>query len=340
MGIKRELDDFHGDIIILLEFICKDNYFRRLVGKKTLEEYKYVEKQVGEFREKLRELSDHGRKLLELNVALKMLAFYVHEYVEEIKSGKIPNKRKLASSLSLITKFISQIKDEYVRRIHEKVKETDRELLLLLTQYTQMVYNARFKRVYQRLGYKRPFLDKFYRDYNLHGIPVKLLSEIAEIARSNSYDVYLCVLKGGLPYTILLELLGIPNSKIKYIVSGRRYEGSSMDKMVIGPVGFDFQEFTGKNILFIDNNLATGKSVKEAIAQIKEHNPASVSLFLDYIVTHIAGVNIKNLREAVNYNLENHHIAQLRKKLLDEEEVEKIKLSLIRKLKRRMSKIN
>ncbi|MBU1976453.1 MAG: phosphoribosyltransferase [Nanoarchaeota archaeon] len=337
MGIKRELDDFHGDILLLLEFIGEDNYFRRLVGKETLEEYEYLERQVKEFREKLRGLSGHDRKLLELNVSLKMLAFYVHEYVEEIKSKRIPNKKKLASSLSFITKFISQIKDEYVHRIHEKVKETDRELLLLLTQYTQMVYNAKFKNVYQKLGYKRPFLDKFYRDYNLHGIPVKLLSEIVEIARSNSYDVYLCVLKGGLPYTILLELLGIPHRKIKYIFSGRRYEGSTMDKMVIGPVGFDFRELIGKNILFIDNNLATGKSVKEAIAQIKEHNPASVSLFLDYIVTHIAGVNVGNLRKAIDYNLENHHVAQLRKNLLDEEEVERIKLSLIRKLKRRMS---
>jgi hypoxanthine phosphoribosyltransferase len=337
MGIKKELDDFHGDVLLLLEFIGEDNYFRRLVGKETLEEYEYLERQVKEFREKLRGLSGHDRKLLELNVSLKMLSFYVHEYVEEIKSKRIPNKKKLASSLLFITKFISQIKDEYVHRIHEKVKQTDRELLLLLTQYTQMVYNAKFKNVYQKLGYKRPFLDKFYRDYNLHGIPVKLLSEIVEIARSHSYDVYLCVLKGGLPYTILLELLGIPHRKIKYIFSGRRYEGSSMDKMVIGPVGFDFRELTGKNILFIDNNLATGKSVKEAIAQIKEHNPASVSLFLDYIVTHMAGVNVKNLREAIDYNLENHHVAQLRKNLLDEEEVEQIKLSLIRKLKRRMS---
>lgn len=337
MGIKRELDDFHGDIVLLLEFIGEDSYFKKLVGKKTLEKYEYLERQVKEFREKLSGLSTHDKKILELNVSLKLLSFSVHEYVEEIKSGNIPNKKKLAFSLSFITKFISQIKDEYVHRIHEKVKETDKELLLLLTQYAQMVYNARFKKVYQKLGYKRPFLDKFYRDYNLHGIPVKLLSEIVEIARSNSYDVYLCVLKGGLPYTILLELLGIPHRKIRYVFSGRRYEGSTMDKMVIGPVGFDFRELTGKNILFIDNNLATGKSVKEAIAQIKEHNPTSISLFLDYIVTHYAGVNVKNLHKAVDYNLKNHHIAQLRKNLLDEEEIERIKLSLIRKLKRRMS---
>tara|TARA_Y100000310_G_C20590988_1_gene767961 strand:- start:74 stop:1087 length:1014 start_codon:yes stop_codon:yes gene_type:complete len=337
MGIKKELDDFHRDILLLLEFIGEDNYFRRLVGRETLEEYEYLERQVKDFREKLRELSDHDRMLLELNVPLKTLVFYVHGYIEEIKSGTIPNKKKLASSLSFITKSISQVKDEYVHKIHEKVEETDRELLLLLTQYTRIVYNVRFKKVYQKLGYKRPFLDKFYRDYNLHGFPVKLLSEIIEIARSNSYDVYLCVLKGGLPYTVLLELLGIPNSKIKYIFSGRRYEGSTMDKMVIGPVDFEFQELAGKNILFIDNNLATGKSVREAIAQIKEHDPASISLFLDYIITHMAGVNITNLREAIDYNLENHHIARLRKNLLDEEEVERIKLSLIHKLKRRMS---
>jgi hypoxanthine phosphoribosyltransferase len=308
-----------------------------LVGKETLKEYEYLERQVKEFREKLKGFSGNDKKLLELNVSLKMLAFYIHEYVEEIKSKRIPNKKKLAFSLSFITKLISQIKDEYVHRIHEKVKETDKELLLLLTQYTQMVYNARFKKVYQKLGYKRPFLDKFYRDYNLHGFPVKLLSEIVEIARNNSYDVYLCVLKGGLPYMILLELLGVPSSKIKYIFSGRRYEGSTMDKMVIGPVEFNFSELTGKNVLFVDNNLGTGKSVKEAIAQIKEYNLASVSLFLDYIVTNIAGVNAGNLREVIDYNLENHHVAQLRKNLLDEEEVERIKISLIRKLKRRMS---
>ena len=336
MSIKKELDQFHQEILLLLEFINEDNYFKRLVGKKTLEEYEYLEKQIKEFREKLRKISSRDKKLLELNVSLKMLGFYIHEYVKEINSGKIPNKKKLASSLSFITKFISQVKEEYIHKIHKKVKSTDRELLLLLTQYAQMIYKAKFKKIYQKLGYKRPFLDKFYRDYNLHGFPVKLLSEIVEVARNDSYDIYLCVLKGGLPYTILLELLGIPKSKIKYIFSGRRYEGSSMDKMIIGPVDFDFRELNGKNILFIDNNLATGKSIKKAITQIKKHNPSSISLFLDYIVTNIAGVNVGNLRDVIDYDLKNHHIAQLRKNLLSEEEIEKIKLSLIKKLKRKV----
>ena len=66
MGIKKELDDFHRDILLLLEFIGEDNYFRRLVGRETLEEYEYLERQVKDFREKLRELSDHDRKNLRI----------------------------------------------------------------------------------------------------------------------------------------------------------------------------------------------------------------------------------------------------------------------------------
>ncbi len=336
MGLKKELNEFHTNIRILLEYVNEDNYLKRLIGKKTLDEYKYLEKQLLEFKEKVDSLSAQDKKLLELNVPLKMLAFYIQRNIQEIQSGKIENKKQLAYGLSFITKFISQVKDEYVHRIQDKVKKSDRELLLLLNQYTRIVYESRFKKIYSKLGYTRPFFDKFYRDYNLHGIPNKLLSEMNSIALHNSYDLYVCVLKGGLPYIILLELLGVPHSKIRYIFCGRMYTKNSMNEMMIGPVEFELEEFAGKNILLIDNNLGTGKSVKEAMKEIKRYNPASVSLFLDYILTDMAGITTKNLNAVIEYDLQNHHIADLRKDLLKEEELEKKKLSLIRKLKRRM----
>ena len=276
MKLKKDLDDFHRNILILLELVNEDKYFRSLVEKNTIAEYEYIESQIRHFRENLDKMSEHDKRLLELNVALNMLAYHVNEYAREIESGKIPNKKILAAMFQARTKLIAQIKDEYFHRLREKVSKTDTELTMFLTEYARMVFEAKFAKAYKQINHNRPFFDKFYRDYSFLGIPTKLLSELVSVARQDSYDMYICVLKSGLSFTIMLELLGIPNRKIKHVISGRKYEGSDMGQRIFQPVDFELSQLTGKKILIVDHNLGTGKSVKMIIDGLKEFGPKSI----------------------------------------------------------------
>ena len=56
----------------------------------------------------------------------------------------------------------------------------------------------------------------------------------------------LCVLKGALPYVLLMELCGLPRDRVRHVMCGRS-TGSHIDpRYVVAPLGFELSELAGR----------------------------------------------------------------------------------------------
>lgn len=137
----------------------------------------------------------------------------------------------------------------------------------------------RFKKFYENDS--KPFINKISRDYEKTGkFPIHVLKTIKSIDREK-YDSAVCILRGGLPYSVLFEANGW---KIHFVLCGRKNEqhgklrfSQSVDKTL--------KNIKGKKILLIDNNSPSGNTPTLVLKKLsKSLSIKKPDLFLDYFI--------------------------------------------------------
>lgn len=243
-------------------------------------EYRQGAELVGALAARLPSLPAEERERLELNADLPQLDFHLGE---ELARAERLDRAALAGSLAFMRRHLVRLRAEWLEQAHLRVDPVDRELAIGLARLTRLTYHSRFAHHYDEAGYRRPFVDKLYRDYSLTGIPGPLLAELADVALEGSYDGILCVLKGGLPYTLLLELLGAV-APVHHLMCGRASGSHVTPTYLVQPLDFDFADLAGKRVLVVDNNAATGATLTHLSAALGDVPGLRADLFLDYIV--------------------------------------------------------
>jgi hypothetical protein len=120
--------------------------------------------------------------------------------------------------------------------------------------------------------------NKLSRDYKHTGFPAHVLKTIRAIGRS--YDCIICVLRGGLPYTMIFELYGYKN--VRYVWCSGSGASGSLGYKEVGP---SLKCIKNKRILIVDNNAFTGNTPLRVFNELKQrYDFKSADLFLDYIV--------------------------------------------------------
>ena len=230
---------------------------------------------------------------LELNGDLRQLAFHLGEELAVQSGAGGVDRAALAGSLRFMRRHIARVRQEYVERRHLLLPPEDRELTTGLARLTRTTYQRRFAALYEASGYRRPFVDKLYRDYALVGLPDGLLAELDAIASRDAYDVYLCVLKGALGYALALELCGVPAERFRHVVCGRA-SGSHYDSVYVAePVDFAASELRARSVLVLENNVATGRTLVRLTRTLQDARPARLGLFLDYRVPGFDGLRVE-----------------------------------------------
>ncbi len=152
----------------------------------------------------------------------------------------------------------------------------DKQLFQALDRAAQAKYKQ-FALAYAQDS--KQFINKILRDYEAsERFPVHVLQTIKSIPKSK-YDSAVCILRGGLPYSLLFEADGW---KMHYVVCGRKNEefGNLRFDATIDPT---LKKIQGKKVLLIENNSHTGNSpgtvANELTTRYKIQQP---DLFLDY----------------------------------------------------------
>lgn len=239
----------------------------------TRADFEAVRDILGALADRLDALTAAERERLELNADLPQLAFHLAE--------ELGSHAPQPGALAFMRRHIPRLLAEFRDRAYERLDPLDAELVLGLARLTRRTYDERFAEHYARVGYRRPFVDKLYRDYALTGVPGGLLLALHELATSKDHDVVLCVLKGALPYVLLMELCGLPPAKVRYVMAGRSTGSHIAPEYAVQPLGFELRELADRRVLIIDNNAATGETLKHLTRQLP---PARTTLFLDYVL--------------------------------------------------------
>lgn len=241
---------------------------------------------VGDLASRLPAMSPEDRERVDLNADLPQLDFHLRE---DLARADGLDRDAIAGSLAFMRRHLVRIEAEWVDQVHLRIDPIDRDLVTGLARLTRQTYEQRFARCYQEAGYRRPWVDKLYRDYSLTGVPGGLLAELAAVATSSDRDAILCVLKGGLPYTILLELLGA--APVRHVMCGRASGSHVAPEYVVRPVDFEWAELTGRRVLVVDNNAATGATLGHLAAALEAVPGLRADLWLDYIVGEWGGLD-------------------------------------------------
>lgn len=246
------------------------------VDDDTRADYAAARDVVAELDAGLDELSEPERERLALNGDLPQLAFHL---AEELRDG---TPETIPGSLRFLRRHVTRILAEY--RDHERPGPLDAQLLLGLARLTRATYEERFAAAYAAAGYRRRFVDKLYRDYALTGVPDGLLLELDRLANADDHDVVLCVLKGALPYVLLMELCGLPSERVRWVMAGRSTGSHIAPEYVVAPVGFELDELAGRRVLVVENNAATGATLERLAEALAAAPPARATLVLDYVL--------------------------------------------------------
>jgi phosphoribosyl transferase-like protein len=258
---------------------------RERLPRGTLDDYAHARDLVHKLVLRVPSLSASERERVELNADLPQLTFHL---AEELDAGAA-DRESLLQSLTFLRRHLIRLQAEYAEGARTRLDPVDLELVMGLARLTRAVYERRF--AVQYAEYRRPFVDKLYRDYALCGLPDALLLELADLAARDENDAVLCVLKGGLPYTLLLELCGLPPERVGYVVCGRA-SGSHLDAAyTLRPIDFELADLEGRSVLVVDNNAATGATLARLTDALRDARPARIALFLDYILTEVAGLD-------------------------------------------------
>ena len=239
----------------------------------TSADYDAARELVARLADRFDAMNDAERERLDLNADLPQLAFHLEE---ELRAGVAETT---PGSLAFMRRHIPRLLAEHRDGAHERLDALDAELVLGLARLTRRVYDERFAAHYVRAGYRRPFVDKLYRDYALSGVPGGLLLALRRLARADEFDVVVCVLKGALPYVLLMELLGLPAGRVRHVMAGRSTGSHIAPEYAVEPLGFDLEELANRRVLIVDNNAATGATLGHLMYALA---PARTTLFLDY----------------------------------------------------------
>ena len=247
---------------------------------------------VAQLADRLPSMPADEAERLELNADLPQLSFHLGE---ELARADSLDREALAGSLAFMRRHLVRIEAEWVDRVHLAADPLDRELVTGLARLTRATYERRFAHHYAAAGYRRPWVDKLYRDYSLSGIPDGLLVTLAGIAAGDAHDAVVCVLKGGLPYAILIELLGaaVP---VHHVMCGRADGSHTTSEYVVRPIDFDWAELSGRRVVVVDNNAATGATLAHLAQRLGEVPGLRSDLFLDYLVTGLGALDGQTLK--------------------------------------------
>jgi hypoxanthine phosphoribosyltransferase len=242
---------------------------------------------VAELIQALPQTDAPDRERLALNADFPQLHFHL---AEELRA---PDPATTPDSLAFMHRHVPRLLAELRDRAHERLDPLDAELLLGLARLTRSTYERDFAHHYARAGYRRPFVDKLYRDYALTGIPGGLLLELQRLVTAAEHDVVLCVLKGALPYVLLMELCGLPRDRVRHVMCGRA-TGSHVDpRYVVAPLGFELSALAGRCVLVVDNNTATGATLAHLASALAASPPARITLFLDYALAPLDELDLR-----------------------------------------------
>jgi hypothetical protein len=250
---------------------------------------------VADIAGRLPTLAPAERERLELNADLPQLAFHLGEELAAVDRAGTVDREHLAGSLSFMRRHLLRLDAEFVANVHTRLDPRELALVTGLARLVRDDYERRFARHYRELGYRRPFIDKFYRDYSLTGVPDGLLLELAELAERDMHDVVICVLKGGLAYTLVMQLLGLPAERARHVICGRASGSHLTPSYLVRPIDFAPEDLLGRSVLVVENNAATGATLGQLAHLLREARPERVTLFLDYIVPDLGGVSTEAL---------------------------------------------
>ena len=249
--------------------------------------YEQLGEMVDELIETLPQMDESDRERLALNADFPQLHFHL---AEELRA---PDPATTPASLAFMHRHVPRLLAEFRDRAHERLDPLDAELLLGLARLTRRTYERDFAHHYERAGYRRPFVDKLHRDYALTGIPEGLLLELQRLATSREHDVVLCVLKGALPYVLLMELCGLARERVRHVMCGRA-TGSHVDpRYVVAPLDFELSELAGRRVLVVDNNASTGATLAHLASALAASPPARTTLFLDYALAPVDELGLR-----------------------------------------------
>jgi hypothetical protein len=257
------------------------------VDPETRADFRTLREVVAQLIEALPQMDERARERLMLNADFPQLHFHLAEELRARDPATTPG------SLAFMHRHVPRLLAEFRDRAHERLDPLDAELLLGLARLTRATYERDFAHHYARAGYRRPFVDKLYRDYALTGIPEGLLLELQRLATAGDHDVVLCVLKGALPYVLLMELCGLPAARVRHVICGRS-TGSHIDpRYVVAPLGFELHELRDRSVLIVDNNAATGATLDALASALAAAPPAHSTLVLDYALAPPATLGLR-----------------------------------------------
>jgi len=162
------------------------------------------------------------------------------------------------------------------------MKTQDKKLFNILDKRTQKVY-GKFKKYY--VGDPKAFVNKISRDYESSGkFPIHVLKTVESIDLSK-YDFGVCILRGGIPYSELFKIKGLP---IVYVLCGRTEKHSPKKRSDLKfdkNVDKNLKNIKGKKVLLIENNSPTGNTPLRTYEELKKtYKIKKPDLFLDYFL--------------------------------------------------------
>lgn len=227
-------------------------------------------------------LPEKERLFLERHPDLVQLSFHLQEEVKRFREEG--DARALVAAVGFLHRHADRLHSEYGPLGPPRVPLTDKVLLGLLAQYTDSVWRRRFAEHPAVAGSGRPFVDKLFRDYRLSGFPGHVLAAASRISETEKFDLQICILRGGLPYALLFELLTGRTGATRHVACVRRGGSRFSPDLVVSPVDFSPLEIRGARVLLVDNNVLSGATLHAVVGTLAVAEPASVCVFVDYVV--------------------------------------------------------
>jgi len=248
----------------------------------TVDDYRHALGIVTRLSDGIGEMTEEQLVRLDFDQDISQLSFHLNA---ELDHWRVPvnagERKRLSGSLGFLGRHLRNLSLEFEDRIYRLLPAAHRQVLYRLHRITESRYRS-YRHAYSGMRERR-FLDKFYRDYCRSGIPQSVLSRLRAIARQDRYDRYIGILRGGLPYLVLLEAMGLPSGKIRHLACGRE-SGSHLNREFrFEPLDFATGGLKDRRILLIDNNLMSGKTLQVALRRLEKTRPASLSVLVDYV---------------------------------------------------------
>ena len=255
---KRELEALAADLDEVIALAADHPIFEQVADGETvagqtaatLDDYVWARDLVVALALRIFDLPRDDAERLELNADLQQLAFHLDEELQNQRANGI-DAEVLGRSLTFLKRHIVRLRAEYDERRHLSLDPLERSLLTSLARDTKATYHRDYAHHYEAIGYRRPFVDKFYRDYSLTGIPDGLLLQLDDLAHAGTYDRFVCVLKGGLTFTTMLQVLGVPAEQVVHVMAGRASGSHHEDRYMFRPLDFAIEDLHDRSVLIL-----------------------------------------------------------------------------------------